>query len=701
MRRLRTILQYRYTFKYLTLVVILVSFSFIFLFPKSSKYLGTEDYIIGYIKQIDIDGNKLTLLIKGKEDVIVNYYFKTLNEKNEYNNNLSLGDKLKIVGELEIPSTNTIFNGFDYKNYLKNKGIFYVLSATKIEKICNNENVFYLIKNKIIYRLDNIDKTGYLKLFFLGDKGSVDNEIIEIYQSNGISHLFAISGMHISVLIGILFMLLKNITYNKRVKYLYACIFLMFYLFLTNYSPSILRASIMFILNAINECYNFKIKKIDIVLFTLDIILIINPYIVFQISFQYSYIISLFIVIFNRKIASVSNKFLRSLYISYLCFMITLPISIYYFNEVNFISIIINIIYIPFVSIIVFPLCIMYFLFSFLEPFFSFCIYLLESSNLFINNIDMFKFVFIKPSFLLIFFYYILIIMMIFNRKYIYLFLVVLALHKNIIYFDNSLKVTVIDVGQGDSIFVKLPNNSSNVLIDTGGIISYNNLEWQKKNKEYSISKDKIIPYLKSVGINKLDVLILTHGDYDHMGDAVNLIDSFKVDKVIFNCGDFNDLEQELIKVLDKKKIKYYFCIKELNIDKYKLQFLNTGIYDDENTSSSVIYLNYAMYKFLFMGDAGKEREDDILEKYMLKDIDFLKVGHHGSNTSSSEGFISSIAPKYSFISVGKNNIYGHPNESVLDVLEKNNSKIYRTDEDGSIEIKINKNGYEIRTCSP
>jgi len=99
------------------------------------------------------------------------------------------------------------------------------------------------------------------------------------------------------------------------------------------------------------------------------------------------------------------------------------------------------------------------------------------------------------------------------------------------------------------------------------------------------------------------------------------------------------------------------------------------------------------------MGDAGKEVEKDILEKYNLKNIDFLKVGHHGSNTSSSENFINSISPKYSLISVGENNRFGHPRDEVLDILK--NSKIYRTDLDGSIEINLNKNGYKIRTCQP
>ena len=183
------------------------------------------------------------------------------------------------------------------------------------------------------------------------------------------------------------------------------------------------------------------------------------------------------------------------------------------------------------------------------------------------------------------------------------------------------------------------------------------------------------------------------------MGEAINLVENFKVKKVIFNCEEYNDLEKELINVLDDKNINYYSCIKELNIDKYKLEFFNTKVYDNENDNSSIIYLNYKNYKFLFMGDASTIRENNILEKYNLNNIDFIKIGHHGSNTSSSEEFINRINPKYSLISVGKNNRYGHPKESVLNVL--NNSKIYRTDLDGSIEIKLNKTGYKIRTCPP
>ena len=183
------------------------------------------------------------------------------------------------------------------------------------------------------------------------------------------------------------------------------------------------------------------------------------------------------------------------------------------------------------------------------------------------------------------------------------------------------------------------------------------------------------------------------------MGEAINLVNNFKVEKVIFNCGKFNDLEQELIKVLDKKKIPYYSCIKELNFDNNKLHFLQTKEYDNENENSNVIYTELNGYKFMFMGDAGVEKEKDILEKYNVSKIDVLKIGHHGSKTSSDKNFIDEMNPKNSIISVGKNNRYGHPNREVLNNLA--NTKIYRTDQDGSIIFKIKNNKLKIKYCSP
>ena len=225
-------------------------------------------------------------------------------------------------------------------------------------------------------------------------------------------------------------------------------------------------------------------------------------------------------------------------------------------------------------------------------------------------------------------------------------------------------------------------------MIDTGGIVGSNN----------SIVKNTTINILKQKGIKKIDYLVLTHGDYDHMGEANILIESIRVEKVIFNCGSYNYLEKELIKSLKENNIKYYSCIKELNINNNKLYFLQTKDFGNENDNSNVIITKINSYKFMFMGDASSTTEKEILKKYNISNIDVLKVGHHGSSTSSSIEFIEEINPKYSIISVGKNNRYGHPNKEVLNNLE--DSKIYRTDKQGSILFRIKNNELKIETCS-
>ena len=188
--------------------------------------------------------------------------------------------------------------------------------------------------------------------------------------------------------------------------------------------------------------------------------------------------------------------------------------------------------------------------------------------------------------------------------------------------------------------------------------------------------------------------LISPHGDKDHAGDALYLLEHFKVKNIYMNLGKKNYYEKAITSKYD------YHIAKEgttINCGDLVLIQLNKE-FPEENDSSSIYYMKYNETSFLFIGDATTISERYIIENYELSNIDFLKVGHHGSDTSSSKEFIDKIKQKYSIISVGKNNRYGHPNKEVLNNLE--NSKIYRTDQDGSIMFKIKNNKLKIETCS-
>ena len=606
-----------------------------------------------------------------------------------YNNiELNLGDKVKVMGSLELLNSNTNFNLFNYKNYMLSKNTYYKMSADEIILIKKNNNIFYSVKNSLIKRINKIDCSEYLKTFILGESNYINDDIVESYRVNGISHLFSVSGMHITLLSSIILNILNKIK-KSNYNYFFVIIFLLFYMFLTNFTPSVIRATFLFIFIILNKFLKLNLSTLRILIIILCINLIINPYNIYNIGLKFSYVISLYLIAFSKLINKYNNYITKTLITSSISFLASIPILINNYFNVNLMTILNNIIFVPLVSIIIFPFSLIILLIPQLDFIYEFMIYILENLSLFISNFKI-EIIFSKANIFIVILYYILITLVLYKfyqrkYKYISLIIIILFIHTNINYIKNNSYITFIDVGQGDSTFIHMPYNKANILIDTGGKYNYN------------ISKD-IINYLKSKGIKNINYLILTHGDYDHMGEAINLVENFKVEKVIFNCGEFNELEQDLIKVLDKRKIPYYSCIKELNIDKNKLYFLNNKDYGNENDNSSVIYTEFDNHKFLFMGDAGVEVEKDLMKKYNLDNIDVLKVGHHGSKTSSSELFIDVINPKYSIISVGKNNRYGHPNKEVLDNLK--DSKIYRTDQDGSIMFKLKNNKLGIEICS-
>ena len=687
LKKLRIILQSNYFYLFLMLFVAILLY---FNACDKSKYDINDDVIIGTITSYYIDNDKLVITIFGKEKVLCNYYFKDENNTFDY----ELGDKIKLFGKLKLPSNNCIFNGFNYREYLKYERINYIFDIDEIIKISNNKSIMYKLKNSIINIINKSPNKDYLHTFLLGNNKYIDKEVMESYRINGISHLFSISGMHISFLSMIILKLLKNYKFKKEVVIL----FLLIYMTLTDFLPSILRSGIFFILIYLNKKFNLNISMFKLMIILLFICVLIDPYIVYKIGFQYSYTISFYLITFNQLINKSKNKLYKLFIVSFISFIVSVPITINNFSQINVLSIFLNIFFVPIVSSIIFPLSLITFLFPFFNNLFTILINIFELLSITFSKIDNFIFIMSKISTLFIIIYYIIISITLYflsknKYKYIVSLMFIFVIHYNITIFNKGLEITYIDVGQGDSIFIKFPNDKSNILIDTGGKVTYGNLK-----NNYSVGKN-IVDYLKSMGIRKLDYLIITHGDFDHMGDSLYLIDKFKVENVIFNCGEFNALEKELIKKLNKRKVNYCYCIKELNIGKYKLDFLNTKVYDNENDNSNVIYTEFNGYKFMFMGDAGIEKEKDILDKYNLANIDVLKVGHHGSKTSSSKGFIDEIKPKYAIISVGKNNRYGHPNKEVLNNLD--NSKIYRTDQDGSIMFKIKNNKLKIETCSP
>ena len=663
-------------FLYIIFIIVILFFSlFRLLFFKSSNYSLKSNLVEGIVTKIVYKENNQVIYLKNKENFIIN--FKVGNKLK-----FTLGDRILVKGEFKRASKNTTEYLFNYQKYLERKNIFYIVDAEEIEIVKKNKNIYYLIKQALY---NNFQHNPYLLTFIMGDKSLIKNNVLRSYQENGISHLFAISGMHITMFAKILNIILKKLSLNEEKKFLIISFFLCCYLLLVGFSPSILRGVLFYIFFTLNKIYYFYIKPVNLYIFILGVCLLINPNFIFDVGFWYSFLISLALILYSFKLQS--KNFVISLFkVSFLSFIVSIPISLFNFYQINILSIFYNILFVPLISFIIFPYALISSLVKPIRPIFNFFIIILENLSLFLNKISFGKLIFKRLNMIVYIIYLVIIILFLFCKRKLLLklFFILLIFHFMIPLFSNNTYIKMLDIGQGDSILLHF--NKKSILIDTGGVYSYKNNEADGK-----IFYNIILPAFKSLGIGKLDYLIITHGDADHMGEAIKLIENFKVEVVIFNCGEYNNLEKKLIKVLEKKKIKYYSCIKELNIDKNKLYFLQTKEYNNENDNSNVIYTEIEGYRFLFMGDAGVLKEKDILDTYDISKIDVLKVGHHGSRTSTSELFLKRINPQIALISAGRDNKFNHPHDEVLKLLNKYKVKVFSTKEFGSITIDLNK----------
>lgn len=656
--------------KIFLLILLLLSFFSIYLYSNKkhkSIYSNEDNSFICIVNSIS-KNNKVILDCN-----------ETLEGFIEDINNIEIGDILKVEGVLSEYNEQRNFNLFDYKEYQNNSNIFYKIKVSNYKRLGKSKKISLTLKNFIFSRIKNLESYSYLKAFILGDKNEIDSEVMNIYKENGIVHLFSISGMHISLLIELIDNLYKK---NNLKRWIFTLLFLIGYYSLIK-SISLFRCIIFYISKRINNTLNLNIEKKKLFLIDVCLIIILKPSYIYNIGFYYSVIISIGISLASNKIFKINSKILRTIYIVLIAFLLSFPLNIYTNFEVNLLSIIYNLLFIPFVSIIIFPLSLITLLFPIFDKLFIILLNTLEELSIFFSNFNI-MLIFKKPSIFMIIIYYLLIIAMFYNKKIIYIMIVVLFIHYNYNVIFKQDYILMFDVGQGDSVLIH--SNNYNILIDTGGTGS-----------NYSIAENITIPVLKSLGISKLNLLVISHGDMDHGKEAINLINHFKIDKIYLNSNKFNDLEKSILKEIKLKKITYEkITQKYQRMGNIKMSSLSYDT-DNENDSSIINYIVINDYKFLFTGDISSKIEQKLISDYKIQDIEILKVAHHGSKTSSSSPFLNTINPKYSLISVGINNKYGHPNNDTLERLK--NSQVYRTDLFGSILIKISKKDLNIYTC--
>ncbi len=617
----------------------------IFLIPISEPIMlenHVEDYKITIISK-----EKTYYIVKDENDI---KYLLYLDE------DIEEGSILKVNGEIKRLKNTTVPLVFNFASYLKNQGVKGQFYINDYEVIYYNYPFRVEFIDNLVSNL-SIKSASFIKLLIFGEKSILTDSIYNNLIDVSAVHLFVVSGFHFNIFKLMLTNLLSRFFKGEKIIEGIIIVILFFYLYLLDFAISAFRSFLFIFLRYLNRLlFNSHFHRVELLSLTGILMVLINPLVVISPSFLLCFIVS-FVIEFSNKLKLPFKKIL----IPFILHLSTLPIILDFNYEYNLVSIIAT----PLLTLpttIFFFLSLIVMIFPFLDFIYLRCLIGFEELIRLINQIPL-KLIFGKPDvfFPTIFYLILLTSILLFSlnikkKALINLFLIIPLLVCQ--YFSTSLiiydEVHFIDVGQGDCILIKKAFNQVNILIDTGG------------NKSFDLATNRLIPYFKALNIKKLDALIISHDDFDHMGAASSLLSNFNVDKVIKG----NDFEYLKFNGLTLYNLNYQISC------------------DNDNDCSNVIYTNINGIYYLFSGDISSNIEQEIIKKNPILKCDVLKVSHHGSNTSTSEEFINHIKPRFAIIQVGTN-YYGHPHNEVLKRLDNYNVITLTTRNQGSIIFKM------------
>lgn len=691
---------------------------------KSIKLIGT---ICSQIEETDYKYIVTIKTEKRYKNVKMIIYF---NKDKVELEKLTYGNEIVITGKYNEPDGRRNYKGFNYKEYLKTKEIYGIIECESEVQVVKTKNLNFIqlaINNLSIKIKQNMDKillkdTKDLAVgILLGVSSDIDSEVKQNFRDCNLSHMLAISGSHLTYLIlGLNLLLNKKILGIRKCKVITIIIIIIFML-IVNMSSSIVRAGICTIISILGTLIYRKSDSYTAIAISLLFSLIKNPFSLFNIGLQLSYLATLGIIIFYTMLSKIKisegklKKYIIENIISTLSAnILILPITTYYFNTIPTNFLLSNLVAGPVLGIsLIFELITVFISFISIKlaqipgAVVNVCLILLTKITKIISKIPNITVVTPKIASVILIYIIILNVWLYTNKKNIYknlkisrllCILIIIILIINFLNIERTMRIYFIDVGQGDSSLICTPTGK-NILIDGGG---------SRTPEKYDVGEKVLLPYLLDRRIKKLDYIIVSHFDADHAQGIETVIDKIKVKNIVVSRQASQSVEYDkIIKMCKEKKIKIIDAKRgeKIVIDKYAyFDILHPGdiLLDDGkgglNANAIVAKLNYKMdnklFTVLFTGDIEYDAEQELVKEYGNKlKSDILKVAHHGSKTSSSQEFINLVKPEIALIGVGKDNTFGHPNESVLERLRDLKCKIYRTDENGEISIKVKREG--------
>ncbi|HSI67276.1 MAG TPA: DNA internalization-related competence protein ComEC/Rec2 [Planococcus sp. (in: firmicutes)] len=693
------------------------------------KVYDFADGFNGYLtfkKEFIVDGDLLKgfAQIKNGPMVYARYRLDSEQEK-EFFQTLPPSTELLVIGQFEQPAEPPHIYSFNMSSYLRHHGASSVLAIQSIKAFQIHESGF----GKLLAQRRNLKRhiserfpeglQAEAEALLIGHRGSMTPEDQRIQQTLGISHLFAISGLHVGIVSGLLYFILVRSGLRKETATLVLLLLLPIYAVLAGAAPSVLRAVSM--ATVVLACRLVKIRLPVAHIFFLSFIafILLDPYVIFKIGFQLSYGASGGII-YSLRFLSASTSWVKiGFLITFISQFTLYPILLFHFYEVSLSAFLLNSFFVPLYTLVILPanfllLALTFlsqpaadFVFGFYEPFRDFIAHWTK----WLSSWPVHMWTPGKPETWMLVLLIGSVILFYSEAekgfKYRQLLIPVIpALGLSLLpYVDPDLKVTFLDVGQGDSALIELPYRQAVYLVDAGGVLRFDTEEFRKRERPFEIGRQVVSPYLKGRGISRIDKLILSHPDADHVEGADEILELFEVHEIHLTPGSgregaMNELNPYL------KDAAVYFPGRGSGWQQGDSKFSYLSPADPEyggNNDSLVMLMEHSDFKVLFTGDLEVAGEEDLVSFYgdTLDEMTILKVGHHGSKTSSGERFLETLNPRISIISAGRDNRYGHPAAEVMERFDQLQLPTLNTADVGTIEIIYRKGEFSVQAMRP
>lgn len=688
-------------------------------FDYSLPYSGELTFRAG--SAVDGDSLRGFAVIADGTVVYARYRIASEEQKNQLEGLVDRSDFL-VKGVFEVPSPPSHRYSFNMEEYLIHNGASQLLVVQSIEGISENDSWF----TGLLGRRDALKRhirehfpeslSVEAEALLIGERENMDPEDQRIYQTLGISHLFAISGLHVGIASGMLYFILTRLHVRKESATVILLIILPLYAVMAGGAPSVWRAVSMVTLVLTGKLLGFRLPIANVMLTSMILLLLWNPYVLFKIGFQLSYGATFGIIYSLKLLAGIQSALKTGLVITFISQVTLYPLLLFHFYEVSLSAFLVNSLFVPLFTLLILPMnflllfaTLLYqpaadFMFYFYEPLRG----LVGQLMLWLADLPYQLWNPGKPGVLAVclliasVYVFYCVAELGFHWRQLLILVIPALLFTALPYLDPRLKVTFLDVGQGDSAVIELPYREAVYLIDSGGLLRFDTEAFKEKKRPYEIGRQVVAPYLKGSGISSLDLFIISHPDADHAEGAEEIFKLFPIDQLHLTPGSAaNALMVELAP--DAAQTEVAFPAKGSNWTVGQTHFAYLSPDDEEyegNNDSLVLLMKTGDYRILFTGDLEAEGEARLLESYEpdLAGLTVLKVGHHGSKTSSSEGFLAALKPALSIFSTGADNRYGHPSLEVVERFSELELRTLNTAENGTIRLLYNDGQVELET---